>query len=101
MIRGEDERAGGGREHAPRGGERGDRAGGGGEPCQVDEAPREITIETRHKRRALVDAAGQALWLFVVQREAIGLRDMRTLMRDYGVPAEVFNRMGAAPIKAS
>jgi uncharacterized protein DUF6665 len=66
-----------------------------------DDAASEITTETRQKRRALVDAAGHALWLFVVQREAIGLRDTRTLMRDYRVPVEVFNRMGAAPIKSS
>src|SRR5437763_5642544 len=55
-----------------------------------DEAPREMTSETRRKRRALVDAAGHALWLFVVQREAIGLRGTRALMHDYRVPAEVF-----------
>jgi hypothetical protein len=59
----------------------------------------EKTNEIRRKRRALVDQAGHALWLFVVQREALGLRDMRTLMRDYRVPAEVYNRMGAAPAK--
>ena len=62
-----------------------------------DDAPRELTTETRRERRDLVDAAGHALWLFVVQRESIGLRDTRMLMRDYRVPAEVFNRMGAAP----
>ena len=66
-----------------------------------DDAPREVTTATRRKRRALVDAAGHALWLFVVQRESIGLRDTRVLMRDYRVPAEVFNRMGAAPINSS
>jgi len=66
-----------------------------------DDEPREITSETRRKRRAQVEAAGHALWLFVVQREAIGLRDTRTLMRDYRVPAEVFNRMGVAPAKSS
>ncbi|HMK78151.1 MAG TPA: DUF6665 family protein [Xanthobacteraceae bacterium] len=65
-----------------------------------DDATPEKTGETRRKRSALVDAAGHALWLFVVQREAIGLRDTRALMRDYRVPAEVFNRMGAAPIQA-
>ena len=68
---------------------------------RIDDAPAEVTTETRHTRRALVDAAGHSLWLFVVQREAIGLRDTRTLMRDYRVPVEVFNRMGAAPIKSS
>jgi hypothetical protein len=41
------------------------------------------------RRRALVAAAGHALWLFVVQREACGLRDSRTVMRDYNVPGEV------------
>src|SRR5262249_1376495 len=40
-------------------------------------------------RRALVTAASQALWMFVVQREICGLRENRSLMRDYGVPAEV------------
>jgi hypothetical protein len=40
-------------------------------------------------RRALVKEAGKALWMFVVQREACGLRDSRTVMRDYNVPGEV------------
>jgi hypothetical protein len=66
-----------------------------------DETAPERTIESQRTRRNLVDAAGHALWLFVVQREAIGLRDTRTLMRDYRVPAEVFNRMGAAPVKTA
>jgi hypothetical protein len=35
--------------------------------------------------------------MFVVQREAYGLRDSRSLMRDYGVPAEVQERMGVFP----
>ena len=39
--------------------------------------------------------AGHALWKFVVQREACGLRDSRTVMRDYDVPGEVQQRMGA------
>lgn len=52
----------------------------------------------RHaERRALVAEAGHALWLFVVQRDALGLRDTRQLMRDYRVPAEVINRMGLLP----
>jgi hypothetical protein len=48
----------------------------------------------RQARRTLVSAAGHALWMFVVQREACGLRDSRTVMRDYGIPAEVIGRMG-------
>jgi hypothetical protein len=52
------------------------------------------------QRGALVAQAGHALWLFVVQRESIGLRDTRQLMRDYGVPGEVQARMGMLPPKA-
>jgi hypothetical protein len=48
-------------------------------------------------RRALVTAASHALWMFVVQREACGLRENRSLMRDYAVPAEVQERMGVFP----
>lgn len=48
-------------------------------------------------RVELVAAAGEALWCFVVQREACGLRDPRTVLRDYRVPAEVQNRMGIVP----
>ena len=45
-------------------------------------------------RHTLVIEAGHALWMFVVQREACGLRNSRTLMRDYNVPGEVQKRMG-------
>ena len=50
-----------------------------------------------HERRALVAEAGHALWMFVVQREACGLRDSRTVMRDYHVPGEVQQSIGALP----
>jgi hypothetical protein len=55
------------------------------------------SCEERQVRRTLLTAASHALWMFVVQREACGLRESRTLMRDYGVPAEVQERMGASP----
>jgi hypothetical protein len=46
--------------------------------------------ETDHQaRRGLVREAGKALWMFVVPREACGLRDSRTVTRDYNVPGEV------------
>jgi len=51
----------------------------------------------RQMRRTLVLEAGHALWMFVVQREASGLLDSRTIMRDYKVPGEVVNCMGAFP----
>ena len=48
-------------------------------------------------RAALVAQASAALWHFVVQREACGLRDTRLVLRDYRVPAEVAARMGTWP----
>jgi hypothetical protein len=45
-------------------------------------------------RGELVQRAADALWCFLVQREAIGLRDARPVIRDYRVPAEVQNRVG-------
>jgi hypothetical protein len=47
-------------------------------------------------RRKLVMEAGHALWMFVVQREASGLRDSRHIMRTYNVPGEVQLCMGFA-----
>lgn len=49
---------------------------------------------TQLARRILVKEAGHALWMFVVQREACGLRNTRLLMRDYNVPGEVQHSMG-------
>lgn len=46
------------------------------------------------ERVALVGAAGEALWYFVVQREVLGLRDTETVMRELRVPREVRLRMG-------
>jgi hypothetical protein len=48
----------------------------------------------RKIRDSLVEQAGYALWLFVVQREACGLNDSAQIMRNYGVPKEVYARMG-------
>ncbi len=45
-------------------------------------------------RARLVQGASDALWCFIVQRESVGLRDPRPLIREYRVPAEVHNRMG-------
>ena len=47
------------------------------------------------KRARLVQEAADALWCFMVQREACGLCDPRPVFSDYRVPAEVQNRMGA------
>ena len=66
---------------------------------EFDAQAPELSPEARRERRELVGQAGHALWLFVVQRESLGLRDARQLMRDYRVPAEVQARMGVLPGK--
>src|SRR5580700_8921251 len=55
--------------------------------------PRTATSD-RKIRDSLVEQAGYALWLFVMQREACGLNDSAQVMQDYGVPNEVYAGMG-------
>ena len=45
-------------------------------------------------RNRLVEQAGYALWLFVVQREAVGLHKIDHVIQIYRVPNEVIARMG-------
>ena len=49
-------------------------------------------------RDGLVAEAGYALWLFIVQREACGLNDSTHVMQTYGVPSEVYARMGPSAL---
>jgi hypothetical protein len=62
---------------------------------EFDAADPHAGAPARGTRRTLVMEAGRALWMFVVQREACGLRDSRLIMREYKVPAEVQQCMGA------
>jgi hypothetical protein len=62
-----------------------------------DATPRSPVSADPGARTALVAAAAAALWEFVVQREACGLRDAAAVIRMYRVPAEVRDRMGAFP----
>jgi hypothetical protein len=48
----------------------------------------------REIRKRLVEQAGYALWLFVVQREACGLNKIDHVIKVYRVPNEVIARMG-------
>ncbi|HEX2202118.1 MAG TPA: DUF6665 family protein [Longimicrobium sp.] len=49
------------------------------------------------RREALLRAAGETLWYYVVQREAVGMRDTEVVMRELRVPREVQLRMGVFP----
>ena len=46
-------------------------------------------------RAALVRAAADAVWAFLVQREVMGLRDRAQVIAQYGIPREVMARIGA------
>ncbi len=48
------------------------------------------------RREALLDAAADAMWEFVVQREACGLRNTEAVLREYRVPAVLRLRMGVS-----
>jgi hypothetical protein len=56
-------------------------------------------LHRKGERAALVATAAQALWHFIVQREACGLRDTGMVVRMYRVPAEVQHQMGAFPLR--
>lgn len=60
----------------------------------------EVPASMQPARRKLVMEAGHALWMFVVQREASGLRDSRHIMPTYNVPAEVQHCMGLVPARS-
>ena len=51
----------------------------------------------RKIRNRLVEQAGHALWMFVVQREACGLNKIDHVIQIYRVPKEVMARMGPLP----
>ena len=60
-------------------------------------APGNSAIE----RSQLVSAAGEALWFFVVQREACGLGDTESVLREFRASREVHLRMGLCPSRNS
>lgn len=47
-------------------------------------------------RRALLDAAVEAVWRLIVQHEACDLTDHQALIQRYRIPAEVMARIGSS-----
>lgn len=68
--------------------------------AQVSVASRKLMPDELSARAELLAEASLALWHFVIQREALGLRDSGRVMRDYRVPDEVRHRMGVFPAKS-
>jgi hypothetical protein len=48
-------------------------------------------------REALVQVAAELAWSLVVQREACGLVEPEYVRREFGIPDEVWRRLGAQP----
>ena len=48
------------------------------------------------ERRALLHAAADALWAYVVQKEAIGITDHTKVSEVYGVALEIWRLMGTS-----
>ena len=46
------------------------------------------------ERAALLDAAAERVWMLMIQRELCGLRHWDAVVKSYGIPREVLNRMG-------
>ncbi len=46
-------------------------------------------------RTVLMNAAADAVWGFLVQREIMGLRDRTAIVEQYGIPREIMARIGA------
>jgi hypothetical protein len=46
-------------------------------------------------RAAVLKAAADAVWGFLVQREVMGLRDRNQVIAQYNIPREVLVRLGA------
>jgi hypothetical protein len=65
--------------------------------ADFDAAASEPESRKRAARALLVASAADALWQFIVQREACGLRDTAAVVRMYRVPREVHDRMGPLP----
>ena len=51
-------------------------------------------------RGALLDAAADLVWAFMIQRELCGFRNWEAVVKDYGIPREVLNRVGQVRRKA-
>ena len=67
---------------------------------ETGEMPELPTLQAQVARRIeLLDLTAERLWMLLVQRESVGLRDHRELLRD--VPLEIRNRIGPRRRSAS
>jgi hypothetical protein len=48
----------------------------------------------------LLSEAADLVWAFMIQRELCGFRNWEAVVKDYGIPREVLNRVGQVSSKA-
>jgi hypothetical protein len=56
----------------------------------------EYRPEREADRSAMLDEAAERVWVFMIQRELCGLGSWETVVKEYGIPREVLNRLGRA-----
>ncbi|ANY81272.1 hypothetical protein BB934_26170 [Microvirga ossetica] len=54
----------------------------------------------KDRRRAMLDEAADRVWAFMIQRELCGFRNWEAVVKDYGIPRDVLNRVGQVRRKA-
>ena len=69
--------------------------------CQVEQALARLrTFDAgahgadEARRSALLDDAADWVWALMIQRELCGLRFWEVVVKEYGIPREVLNRLG-------
>jgi hypothetical protein len=74
--------------------------------CQVEQALARLrTFDAEAhgadmaRRSALLDAAADRVWALIIQRELCGLRFWEAVVKEYGIPGEVLNRVGQVRCK--
>jgi hypothetical protein len=58
-------------------------------------------VDRDARRSTLLDEATDRVWAFMIQRELCGLRCWEAVVKDYGIPREVLNRVGQARPKTA
>ena len=62
---------------------------------RVEAALAALAAHEGEGRAAVVRAAADTVWEFLVQREVMGFRDRNAVVDRYGIPREVMARIGA------
>jgi len=62
---------------------------------KVEKALAALGAASAKSRPRLIHAASREVWAYLIQRELMGMRDHRLIIREMAIPREVLNLMGA------